>query len=104
MFLAGAAIPAMLLAIAALSIAVVAIYLRARTIEAMYTTVPEWPRTLGEDQIADPAERIELVQRLAIVAQPWCLDALRVAAKEERHPDVRKAIRDAWRTLRPMSP
>jgi len=100
MFLAGAAIPAMLLAIAALCAAIVAIYLRARNVEAMYTTVPQWPRALGEDPITDPAERIELVQRLAIVAQPWCLDALREATKEERHPDVRKALKDAWRTLR----
>jgi hypothetical protein len=100
MSLAGAAIPAMLLAIAALCVAVIAIYLRARTIEAMYTTVPEWPRALSDEGGHDPAARIELVERLAIVAQPWCLDALREATKEERHPDVRKAIRDAWETLR----
>jgi hypothetical protein len=100
MSLAGAAIPALLVAIAALCLAVVAIYLRARQIEAMYTTVPQWPRALSDDGIADPAVRIELVQRLAIVGQPWCVDALREATKEERHPGVRKAIHDAWRTLR----
>jgi hypothetical protein len=100
MSLAGSAIPAMLAAIAALCIAVIAIYLRARNIEAMYTTIPQWPRALSDDGVQDPAERIELVQRLAIVAQPWCLDALREATKEERHPDVRKAIADAWHMLR----
>jgi hypothetical protein len=103
MSVAGAAIPALLAAIGALVVAIVAIFLRARAIERMYTTVPHWPRTLNDDDgvVSDPAARIELVERLAIVAEPWCVDTLREATKEERHPEVRKAIHKAWDSLRP---
>lgn len=56
----------------------------------------------GVDDAAscDDAARIELIERLAFVGEPWCLDALRAAAKEERNPVVRKALDDAWRSLR----
>ncbi|HKE37189.1 MAG TPA: hypothetical protein VKB39_07150 [Candidatus Baltobacteraceae bacterium] len=43
---------------------------------------------------------MDLIERLALIGQPWCIDALRAATKEERDPQVRKAIDTAWRTLR----
>jgi hypothetical protein len=99
---AGLANPAFWVAVVAIAGAIAAIYRRARTIEADYKTVPHWPQLLGFENGAAPdaATRIELVGRLAIVAEPWCVDTLREAAKEERHPHVRKAIDAAWKTLR----
>ena len=91
---------ALLFAVAAIFLAVALMYVRARDFDEAHTTVPEWTRAVVDGADCDPATRIELVERLTLIAEPWCLDTLREATKEERHPQVRKALDEAWRTLR----
>jgi hypothetical protein len=59
--------------------------------------LPEWPRAVGvtPEDVADPAMRLEMVQRLAFLRQPWCMDTLRAAQLEERDLRVAMAIREA---------
>jgi hypothetical protein len=54
-----------------------------------------WMAALGDEQAYEPDERIELIERLAIVAQPWCVELLTRAADEEGNARVRRAARDA---------
>lgn len=100
MRLAGSALPALLIAVAAIAFAIVTIYMRARAIEN-YTAVPTWPQGLGYDNGApcDWTARVDVIERLAIIGEPWCLDALRTASTEERDPRVRKAIEHALKSL-----
>ena len=91
-----------MVAVAALILAIAGMYARARAHHEAHTTIPDWPKTLGFDDGVpfDAAARVELVERLTIIAEPWCLDALREAMKEEKHPQVRKALNEAWKSLR----
>jgi hypothetical protein len=54
---------------------------------------------LPDDAPLDVASRIDMVERLAIVGQPWCVDVLTTAAREEDDPRVSEAIAVALRTL-----
>lgn len=64
---------------------------------------PTWMEAAGIEQgeSCDVAARIELVERLALLGQPWCLDVLQTAQRDERDPSVRKAIKSARTTLSP---
>lgn len=44
-------------------------------------------------------ERLEMIERLAMLGAPWCADALRAARKEETDPQVLVAIDAALKTL-----
>jgi hypothetical protein len=61
----------------------------------------KWAQSLGapENEPLDVNERLEMVERLAMLGEPWCLDALRSAAHEERDPKVSDAIAAALRTI-----
>ncbi|MBV8154769.1 MAG: hypothetical protein JO029_16315 [Candidatus Eremiobacteraeota bacterium] len=101
MTLAGYVATALVVAAAALFLAALGIHLRARRLEDACNAVPEWPRAFGyEDGTCDWQARVELIERLTIVAQPWSVDALRSATNEERDPRVREAIDAAWQSLR----
>ncbi|HZZ00152.1 MAG TPA: hypothetical protein VFE36_11305 [Candidatus Baltobacteraceae bacterium] len=56
-----------------------------------------WLEAAGVDEgeTCDAAMRVDLVERLALIGQPWCIDALRAASRDERTPTVRKAIKAA---------
>ncbi len=47
----------------------------------------------------DAAARIELVERLEIVGEAWCVEVLRAAGRDESDRSVRKAIEAALVTL-----
>jgi hypothetical protein len=54
----------------------------------------QWTQALGvpAGEPLDVAARLDMVERLALVGQPWCADLLRAAAREERDPAMRAAI------------
>jgi hypothetical protein len=55
-----------------------------------------WPQLVDESLVnADPALRLDIVERLSIIAEPWCADVLRQALKEENDARVKSAIADA---------
>lgn len=57
-----------------------------------------WPQKLGvagDNEVLDAASRLDMVQRLALLGEPWCYDALRTAAEEEPDEGVVAAIKDA---------
>jgi len=63
--------------------------------------MPQWIVSLGAEQAAvDVAGRIELVERLAMVGEQWCVQMLQEALHEERDRRVAAAIRSALKDLR----
>lgn len=51
-----------------------------------------WTHAVAEtDEELDPAMRLDIIERLAMVGAPWCTDALNAAVRDE--PD--EALRDA---------
>jgi hypothetical protein len=56
-----------------------------------------WTLALGAppDQPLDVETRLDVVERLALLHEPWCIDALRAASLEERDEAVAAAIRRA---------
>lgn len=54
---------------------------------------PDWPKLVDESLAgANRQLRMDLVERLSIVGEPWCADVLRQALKEEDDIGVRSAI------------
>lgn len=66
-------------------------------------THPRWMEAAGVEQgvLCDTATRIDVVERMALLGAPWCVEALHAALRDERDPSVRKAIKTALRTLSP---
>ena len=64
-----------------------------------------WPR-LVDDSLTDtdPELRLDLVERLSIIGEPWCVEILRHAGETEDDPDVKSAISVALSQLRPSAP
>jgi hypothetical protein len=64
---------------------------------------PTWMEAAGidESELCDAVARIELVERLALVGQPWCVELLHTALRDERDRFVRTAIKTALETLSP---
>lgn len=54
----------------------------------------KWARSAGfpDDQLLDVEQRLEIVERLVMVGDDWCLETLREASREEREPRIRDAI------------
>ena len=54
----------------------------------------QWTVALGApaDTKLDTKLRVEMVERLAMIGEPWCADALRAAANEDQDPEVDAAI------------
>jgi len=60
-----------------------------------------WTRAvIGDDKVLDAAARVEIVERLGLIGQTWCADALEEALGEERDARVRKAVERALRAVR----
>ena len=63
--------------------------------------VAAWTYALG----AQPGDaltrrtRIDMIERLALLREPWCIDVLHAAQAEERDDSVQRAIRDALNAL-----
>jgi hypothetical protein len=53
-----------------------------------------WTQSFGipSDVALDDATRLDMIDRLAMLAEPWCFDALREAALEEHEPQIAGAI------------
>lgn len=64
-------------------------------------TQPTWIEAAGvkKGDSCDAAARIELVERLAFVGQPWCVEVLQSAQHDERDPSVCAAIKAAQAQL-----
>ena len=55
--------------------------------------IASWPRLVDESLAdADPRLRLDIVERLSIVGEPWCVDILRQAFKDENDAGVKEAI------------
>jgi hypothetical protein len=57
----------------------------------------------GDDGPLEPQERLDIVHRLEIVGEPWCIDTLRAAFNEEADPQVHEAVRLALEHLAPSA-
>lgn len=59
-------------------------------------TAPAWPQ-LVDDSLTGAGRqlRLDMVERLSIIGEPWCVDVLRAAMAQERDATVRSAITDA---------
>ena len=64
-------------------------------------TFPKWPQLIDESLVAaDRQLRLDIIERLSIVAQPWCEDVLRQAIEQEDDAVVKSAAisaLDLWR-------
>jgi hypothetical protein len=55
-----------------------------------------WPRLVDESLTnANRNLRLDLVERLSIIGQPWCADILRQALEEESDGSIKAAITNA---------
>ncbi len=62
---------------------------------------PRWIREIVPDgDLPDASMRAEIAERLGIVGESWCIALLEVARREERDPDVLRAVEDALRAPR----
>ena len=57
-----------------------------------------WTQALGMEGELDVPTRVDMIERLAMLGEPWCIDALKRAAKEEKNPQVVYAIEHALPT------
>jgi len=55
--------------------------------------LPSWTIAVSGDDPLTPDERIELLERLTIVDQPWCAELIEAAAQQERDPRVRRVAK-----------
>ena len=54
-----------------------------------------WTRAFGDEGKLDYTTRIDMIERLAMIGEPWCIDALEQALHEERDARVHKAAENA---------
>jgi hypothetical protein len=55
-----------------------------------------WTQLVDESlKDADPQLRLDIVDRLSIIGEPWCVDVLRQAFKDENDAGVKAAISSA---------
>ncbi|MBV8490454.1 MAG: hypothetical protein JO199_07995 [Candidatus Eremiobacteraeota bacterium] len=56
-----------------------------------------WTEALGAPpgELLEVADRVDMIERLAILGEPWCKDVLHDAAREERDPVVIAAVDEA---------
>lgn len=57
------------------------------------STEPSWTRAVAQDAVLTPDERIDLIERLAIVAQPWCWDLIARAVGADSDARVRRVAK-----------
>ncbi|MDQ2865525.1 MAG: hypothetical protein M3R51_04810 [Candidatus Eremiobacteraeota bacterium] len=76
-------------------------WLARRRPEAMASAQPAvsallWTRSVtGSDEVLPAALRLDVIERLALVGEPWCVSALREAASEETDAQTRDAAERA---------
>ena len=60
-----------------------------------------WMQSVGlhETEPISADERLEMIDRLALLNEPWCVETLEAAAREERDASVRDAALRALRAL-----
>ncbi len=54
----------------------------------------------GTDDALDSATRIDMIERLALVGEPWCIAAIKAAAETDDDAPVRDAAARVLRALR----
>ncbi|HTU82650.1 MAG TPA: hypothetical protein VMF61_11005 [Candidatus Acidoferrales bacterium] len=61
----------------------------------------QWVKSIGvtEEHPIDAELRVDMIERLGLLGEPWCEDALRAASHEERDPHVSEAIAAALRKM-----
>jgi hypothetical protein len=60
-----------------------------------------WPRLVDESLTqADTQLRMDIVERLGIIGEPWCADILRQAIEQEDDAGVKSAISSTLSSLR----
>jgi len=65
---------------------------------------PKWPQLIDESLVAaDRQLRLDIIERLSIVAQPWCEDVLRQAIEQEDDAAVKSAAASALEASRAAS-
>jgi hypothetical protein len=75
--------------------------LRAAKDEPPPVAVSDWTTdVIGDDRRLDAAERVDIVERLAMIGQPWCIDTLEAALAQERDAQVRDAVERALLVMR----
>ena len=63
-----------------------------------------WARLVtSEDGQLDVQDRLDMVARLEMVGEKWCIDALESATREEQDPQVNAAVRTTLARLHPLS-
>jgi hypothetical protein len=63
-----------------------------------------WARLVtSEDGQLSVQDRLDMVSRLEMVGEKWCIDALESATREEEDPQVNAAVRATLTRLHPMS-
>ena len=63
-----------------------------------------WARLVtSEDGQLDVQDRLDMVARLEMVGEKWCIDALESATREEQDPQVNAAVRATLARLHPLS-
>jgi hypothetical protein len=64
-----------------------------RTRDADESPQPSWTFDVAGGEELTPDERIELIERLALVAQPWCDELIERAAREDRDARVQRVAK-----------
>jgi hypothetical protein len=54
-----------------------------------------WTNEIAPGEMPDPDVRIDMVERLAIVGEAWCVETLELALREKRNPHVKNAAGNA---------
>ena len=53
----------------------------------------QWTREFFDsDEALDAVTRIDMIERLAFIGEPWCVEILTAASVQEHDPSVRAAI------------
>ena len=54
----------------------------------------------GDDSgVPNAPERLDMIERLAMLGEPWCIDTLKQAAAEESDATISNAVRSALQAL-----
>jgi hypothetical protein len=75
--------------------------LRSQRAQSPNVKAVTWPRLVDESlNDADPQLRLDIVERLGIIGEPWCADILHQAMEQEDDAGVKSAISSTLSSLR----
>ena len=79
-----------------LLLAVASLFLPRPRVPAAAASTITWTKSVMDEggNLSDQT-RLDLVERLGILAEPWCVDILKQAQREEHDPAIRYAIEHA---------